>query len=561
LSREVVPFYDGRDVIAREIVAELELEGLDFESSKKLLQEKGIDKRRFKEIYGMTAGNPLFLEIFDSKGHLERYVHDELFSKLGENERKILGMISIYRFPTSEDALALNNDFDFETLYTLTQKSIVKRDSHNRYLIHDIIKQFFYTRLSSTKRRRHHILAAKWYEKRTEPIDLIEAIYHHQEAGKHEKSSQFAIDSSAIILDNGYASEFLTILERFHEKNLETGVWVEILILKGKACSMAGEWKKALLYFTQSADISTIIGDSKLKVKALCESGHILEEQNQFDRGMDSFKKCLNVSEKADYLHGMGEAYRGIGRIHWRKSQHKDAILNYERCLEFSEKVKDLELLASAYIDLGNVYDEMYKPEKAIECYKKSLDILKKTKNTYETARAYGNLAITYRHMNDFKKAIENFEKQLDIAETLNDLKVKGYCYASVSYCHAKMNDFAKAKNNAGNAKDIASKIDNENIMFQVNKTYALISREEKKWEDAVRFLEKNIVLVEKLKALYSLSDTHFDLGVIYEEMGDVDNAKKHFQIAKGLYSELGIGKSKIVKDKLSKYRQYMLKK
>jgi tetratricopeptide (TPR) repeat protein/DNA-binding MarR family transcriptional regulator len=382
LSREMVPFYDERDVFIKKIVAELELEGLDFESSKRLLKGKGIDKRMFENIYELTSGNPFFLEASELKDHLEKYMHDELFLKLEEDERKLLGLLSIYHFPVPEESLAMNDDFDFERLYVLTQKSIVKKDAYDRYFVHDIIKQFFYTRLSHSKRRKHHLLAARWYGNRDEPIDLIEAIYHFQEAGKHKKASQFAIDSSTSILDGGYASEFLPILERFDEKNLETRVWAEILIVKGKACNTVGEWKKALLYFTQSDDIATIIGDKKLEVKAICESGHIFEEQNQFDEAMKCFKKCLDISKGVDHLSGIGEGYRGIGRVYWRRSEHEKAIVNYKKCLEISERLGDLELMASTYIDMGNVYDERYETEMAIDYYNKSLDILKKVKNT-----------------------------------------------------------------------------------------------------------------------------------------------------------------------------------
>ncbi len=555
LSREIVPFYDIRDVFSREIVAEMELEGLDFESSKRMLKEKGIDKSQFKKIYGLTTGNPLFLEIIESRDHIERYIHDELFSKLGREERKILGLISVYRFPAPMDSLALNDDFDFENLYVLTDKSIVKKDAHDRYFLHDLINNFFYSRLPPAKRRKHHLTAAQWYEDRDKSIDLIEAIYHYLEGRRDKKACQLAIQSSAFILDEGYAAELLAILERFDEKNVETELWPEILILKGKACYIGGEWKQALLYFTQSSDMASVIGDHELKVKAICESGHILEEQNQFDKALDYFKMGLDISNNADYSLGMGEAYRGIGRVHWRKSEHKEAIQSYEKCLEISERIDNFELLASTFIDLGNVYDEMYETEKAIECYNRSIDILKITKNTYETARAYGNLAITYRHMDDFEKAIEYLEKQLGIAESLRNLKVKGYGYAGISYCYAKINDLVKAKDYARKAENIVSKIDNENIMYEVNKTYALIYKHEKKWGEAVRCFKKSIEQLEKFDALYQLSDLNFELGLLYEEMGDADNAKKHFEIATNLYKELGHGKTKFIRDKLLKYQ------
>jgi tetratricopeptide (TPR) repeat protein/DNA-binding MarR family transcriptional regulator/GTPase SAR1 family protein len=555
LSREMVPFYDRRDVVTKKIVSELELEGLDFQSSKKLLKEKGIKNKMFKEVYKLTAGNPLFLEFFESKDDFDKYMHDELFLKLKGNEREILEIFSIYRFPIQKDSLSVYDDFDFKQLYALRQKSIVKKDARDRYFVHDIIKQFFYSRLSPSKRRKYHLIAARCYEKRDDPNALIEAIYHYQEAGKYKKASQFAINSSESILNGGYASDFLVILERFDEKNVEDRIWAEILNVKGKVCNMCGKWKKSLLYYTQSADIAAIIVDKKLEVKSIYESGHILEEQNRFDEAMDCFKKCLGISKNAGYSLGIGMSYRGIGRVYWRRSEHEKAIFTFRKSLKISEKLDDSELITSTYIDLGNVYDDRYEPEKAVECYNKSLEILKKVKNTFETARAYGNLAVTYEHLEEFEKAIEYNAKQLTLARNLNDIKLIGYGHANISYCFAKIEEFKKARKHAKKAEEIALKIDSENIMFMVYKTQGLLNKHEERWSESVAYFKKSIEIVEKLNALYYLSDSHFQLGLIYEEMGDVENAKKHLDIAEQLYNKLGLEKVETVKEKLSRYR------
>jgi tetratricopeptide (TPR) repeat protein len=557
MSREIIPFYDQRDVLVRKLVTELELEGLDFESSKRLLKGKGIDKKKFKEIHDFTAGNPLYLEVFESKDRVERYL-SETFLNLGEDEKKILGMISIHRFPIPEDTLAVNSDFDFRELYALMQKSIVKKDTQDRYLVHDIIKQFFYRRLSPSKRKERHLLAARWYENSDEPSDLIEAIHHYQQAEEFELASRFAVDSSISVFNSGYSAEYLTTLEKFDEKDLESSEWAEILIVKGKACNMCGEWKKALHYLTQGVDAATMTDNIKLKARALCESGHILEEQNELEKAMEHFKKCRKISDNTDYPLGTGEGYRGMGRVHWRRSKHGEAIANFEKCLEISKRSEDLELTASIYIDLGNVYDEKYEMEKAIECYKKSLDILKTIKNASETTRAFINLAATYKHFEKFNESFHNYTISIDLAEDIRDIKYLTYSYAGISYCLAKVDKFEKARGYVKKAEDIALKIDNENVMFDIYRTHAYIYKHETKWEEALEYFRKSIAIVEKLKASYYLSDAHLEFGQLFYEKGDTKNAKKHFDIAARLYTELGLEKVDIVRDKLSKYNDYI---
>lgn len=551
LSREIVPFYDSRDVLDNETVAELRLEGLDFESTKKLLSEKEIDEQDFEEIYMFTAGNPLFLEFFQSESHLERFVHDELFSKLKENERKILGCLSIYRYPVTEETLAVHGDIDFETLYTLTQKSLVKLDAQDRYFLHDIIKRFFYSRLSRSKRRYYHRLTAKGFESGKDASHIIEAIYHYQEAGDLTPASELALEYSSMIIDGGYATDLLGILERFVEKDLESKIWSEILFTKGKTSYIVGEWKKALHYLTECSDLSTVIHNDELKVKAICQSGHILEEHNELEKALSTFKNSLLISKKANYLLGMAESYRGLGRIHWRSSRHQKAIDNYKKSLEISNKEDFYDLSGSTYIDLGNAYDERCELSKAVECYDTSIALLTKGKNVNETARAYGNLGVAYRHYNNYNKAIKYHKKQLDLLKNSDYLIQMGYGYSWIGYCYAKINDFKNAKRYAEKAEEIALKIENQNVMFDVQLTYALIYANQNKWDEALNYFQRSIKDAKEVNAFFPLAETYFEVGQIYQKMGDKKNAKKNFKHAAKLYKRLGLNKNEFVKAKL----------
>jgi len=551
LSREIVPFYDSRDVLDKKTVAELRLEGLDFESTKKLLSEKGIDRQDFEEIYMFTAGNPLFLEFFQSKGHLERFVHDELFSKLDENERKILGCLSIYRYPVLEEVLAVHDVIDLEILYTLTQKSLVKLDAKNRHFLHDIIKRFFYTRMSRSKRKNFHRLAAKWYENENEASHLIEAIYHYQEAGDLNSASTLAIESSSLIMDCGYATDLLVILERFEESDLEPKVWAEILFIMGKNSYMVGEWKKALRYLTECSDLVTVIHNDELKVRAVCQSGHILEEHNELEKALGTFKNGLLISKKINFLYGIAESYRGVGRTYWRMSNHEKAIDNYKKSLKISIKEGYNGLSGSTYIDLGNAYDERCELKKAVECYDKSITLLAKDNNVNETARAYGNLGVTYRHYNKYDEAIKYHKKQLDLLKNSDHMIQIGYGHSWVGFCYAKINDFENAKRNAEKAEEIALKIENQNIMFDVQLTRALIYANQNKWDEAINYFQMSIKDAEKVNAFFPLAETYFEVGQIYQKMDDEKNAKKNFKLAARLYRKLALDKNEFVKAKL----------
>lgn len=538
LSREILPFYDLRDVIKSRSVAELELEGLDFESCKQLLNEKNIEKDDYKEIYKFTAGNPLFLEIIESKDCIDRYLY-ELFSNLEEDERNILEIISIYRYPVSDDCISSCGDFSFDTLFDLTKKSIVKKDVYDRYFIHDIIKSYFYKNIPPSKHKSLHLSAARWLEERENPIEILESIYHYFCAEDYENASKLVINYSSTILENGLTTELLGILEGTDEKKFNNGIWMKILMVKGKACNMIGEWKKALQNYNCSTDIANLTGDKACEGNALCKSGHILEEQNELEKALRHFNKSLEVSQKNNNQIGAGSAYHGIGRIYWRREDRKKAIQNFRESLKIAEKLDNLELMASVYIDMGNVYDEQSETEKAIECYNKSLDILNKVNNPFETSRALANLGITYRNMGEYYKAIEYYNEQLITAQQVHDLKLLGYGYAGISFCYANIKEFEKTREYIGKAEKIALKLDNENIMNMVNRTNSLLCKHERRWDEGIVYCIKSIDYLEKLGASYQLPETYEELGLMYQEKGEVEKAERHKKIAEDLYIKL----------------------
>lgn len=69
LSREAATFYDRRAVMIGKVVGEMELKGLDFESTVEWMKSRGVENDH-EEIYEKTGGHPLFLELVGS--HLGR---------------------------------------------------------------------------------------------------------------------------------------------------------------------------------------------------------------------------------------------------------------------------------------------------------------------------------------------------------------------------------------------------------------------------------------------------------------------------------------------------------
>jgi tetratricopeptide (TPR) repeat protein len=352
-------------------------------------------------------------------------------------------------------------------------------------------------------------------------------------------------------MEDGLSPEFLVLLKRFEERDLEPEIFAKILYVIAKSSYMTGEWKKALQYYSECSDLGTIIDDVELKINAICESSYILEEHNELEKSLKTFLKSLAISKKEGYSFGQANSYRGIGRSLWRISQIEEAIKNYKKCLEISQRDGFDNLSGSTYIDLGNAYDEKCEMSKAIECYGRSIDFLKKTNNHNELARAYGNLGVTYRHFNNYKKAIEYHNMQLDLLKDSHHMRFIGYAYSWIGFCYSKIDDFNNARKYAKKAQEIALKIENDNILFDVYKTYAYIFAKNNKWKEAMRYYQKSIDDATRANAFFPIAETYYEIGLLHKEAGNEMDSKEYFTLAYDFYKKVGLDKSDFIKEKM----------
>ncbi len=555
-TRYVLPFYEQQKVLIRRSITELEIAGLDFESSSTILNKKGIPEMDYKRIYYLTSGNPLLLEIIESYKKTKRYIYDEIFSNLTKEECKILEILSIYRSPIPYDALYVDNTTLPESIDDLVNKLIIKEAKDGQYYTHDFIKDFFYKRLSPFKRCEYHEICAQYYLDQVEPKDYCETIYHFIRSKNYQTAIELAIKYAQNIIDRGLSERLYAVLAEISEFEFSLQKLEHILMLKARLCFINGNWDRSIECYHQVIGISTETHQDDIVAQANCEIGHILEEQNIFDRALAHFKKSLKISKKINNNRITAEAKRGIGRYYWRKSKYDTAEKYYLESLTALKNCNDPKLIGSLHIDLGNIYFEQYKVIQAFKYYKSGLKTLKRSDDNNESLRALNNLGTICYVNGKFKDAIKYFERQLSLAESIGDIRGLGYGLSNIGCCCAKSNQIEKAKQYIDRAMELPDIMNNENILFTIYRTYGLINKYYKKWDDAIDYFNKSLAIIKKLKVPFFLVETLLDFGLLYEEKCDLDKAQKCYQKAHSIQQKVGFKMPKQLKDKLNTYNK-----
>ena len=119
------------------------------------------------------------------------------------------------------------------------------------------------------------------------------------------------------------------------------------------------------------------------------------------------------------------------------------------------------------------------------------------------------------------------------------DLRLSGYALSNLGYCYAKLHRMSEAEDYAVKANEIYEKTNNENILFQILRTKALVNQYFGNWEKAIDCFEKSIEIVEKNNVQFLLANTLSELGELYKSKGDPTNAKKYNRKAQQLKNKL----------------------
>ncbi|MDI6855189.1 MAG: AAA family ATPase [Candidatus Thermoplasmatota archaeon] len=218
VGRWLKELYTVREVAIERAVKELTLEGLNERGAFELLKARGFVKE-LKKLYESTAGHPLCLELIDYKGvkrNVARYIREEIFSKLSEQERKALSLSSVLKAPFSSEVL-FKSGIEPTTVETLTEKSLLHVYENDTYSTHDLIKNFFCSRLTAQELALHHKTAAHYYD---EIEDYLEAAFHYLQAGDRAQSLELLASRAEKILEQGNEEELRKLAEKIALEDL-----------------------------------------------------------------------------------------------------------------------------------------------------------------------------------------------------------------------------------------------------------------------------------------------------------------------------------------------------
>ena len=112
---------------------------------------------------------------------------------------------------------------------------------------------------------------------------------------------------------------------------------------------------------------SNISKKNSINSMAHNQLGNVLRLQNKNEESLISYKKAIELSNKAQYFNNIGAAYQEL-------NQFKKSESYFNKALDLS-KAEDKKSIPACYHNLGNLYTYTKKFELANENYRKAIEI------------------------------------------------------------------------------------------------------------------------------------------------------------------------------------------
>jgi len=472
VSRYLPSFYDRRYVVVQHVVGELTLEGLDRAAARAMLEGRGLTDEDFDRIYNTTQGHPLALELMMSSDmaagrpfkDVMAFIREEVFAGLSEGERQTLSAISVHRANVPrEAALAVVSAAGHgpEVLDSLVDRGLVSDVGDAEVRLHDLVREFFFSRLSDEERREHHRTAAEAWGRIGTPEALVERAHHLVGAGEPEAAvATLTADPFQALVEVGLLRDVLEILDKASSAGgLSPTAVDEADLLRGDALAQMDQVDAALAIYTRVMDRAVAEGERGDEARVLNRIGILHARRGQDTEALEEQRRAITAFEEMDNEAGAGLCHLAIADVLSDREEldlaveelgnaHESFTLVDDRhgvarsCVKLASIMLDLEDAQVARNYLEEALDNLDRPEDltllswvhyymgdadrmedlwegAAEHYEQAVDLFQRTGEEHMAANACTYLGDAYQAIGDTERAKVYYQRGLDMMVTL----------------------------------------------------------------------------------------------------------------------------------------------
>jgi len=484
-TARALPTFYSRSAIFRGSVEELNLEGLDRESSVQMMRSRGLSPADVEEVFRVTSGHPLFLELIDDPKlalgkNIRIFIEQEVFSRLDVAERKIMSIAAVFRYPVLIDAFFIMEEeihlaagvdkvelegtdyaVSYEAVDSLLSKSIIYESVGRLIGMHDLLREFSLSRLTPRQRRVYHRAAARYYLQDGSAPARVEGLYHSLMASDVQTAVSIAAGDGRSIINKGYATQFAPLLDRLLRDmdGRERKDLVEISLLQGEVLYLQGEWDQALEVLGSLKRSSSIGLDARVIGEVSRMIGVIHLNRGEYDVAWGMLSESMEISVHNSDLPTQADVLYDMGGLLERRGRTTDAIEIFERARKIALDLADDLALGKALYGIGRAYSTLEDYDSAIRYKEQALAVLERRGDTNMMAKACISIGNDLCSLGQNQKGLVYLDRAQELANSVGDLSTVGHALANMTGCRLVQGQLEEAERMALRCLPISTKL------------------------------------------------------------------------------------------------------
>jgi len=522
------------DAASRGIVRELSLGGLDNESALRLIGNSVPAVER-AGVIAATNGHPLYIELLARRGAtagreaIEEHLRSEIYSRLPEAEKRILGTAAVLGREAPPVAL-LDPGGDPAVLDGLVEKNLLVRSASGVLSMHDTLREFFMSRLSPIEKQKDHRRAAA-YLLGAGPGATMDALRHLILAGDRSGAAAVLDESGQRLLDLGHGRLMLSeVLEKLSPADCEGARWGRLLLLTAEAHAAAGDRDRALQLHQKAAE-----SGGGTAARAWYGTGEILRERSDWEGATDAYARAVALSPSMK-----AEALRGLACVDWRQGSWASSNEKFSEALKLARREGRGPLAASILIDMANLESDRGGVMKGLALYSQAQKLLEAGGSLREIARVHNNIGAVLFYEDMWDQALEHYQKCLELSERCGEVSTSAYALSNIGQILGCKGEHERALKYLDASSGTFERLGDEFMRSTNLVAKGILYRSVRDWERSEKFFVEGIAILEGLHMPREMAEARFEHGLALKTKGDRAGAQTELELASGVFERLG---------------------
>jgi tetratricopeptide (TPR) repeat protein/transcriptional regulator with XRE-family HTH domain len=444
-------------------------------------------------------------------------------------------------------------------LGTLADGCLIQPAAGDRYRMHDLLHRYAHELAGTQDSERNHREALTrlldYYLRSA--ADAMDAAFP---AGRHRRPRVAAPAVPIPVLpDKGAAMNWLNTeraaLIAAAEYAVANGWYSHAIRLSATLnwyLDSGGYTAEAITVCVSAAHAAGLSGDHVAEVGALIYLGSAHLRRGCFQSAAGQYQHAIAVSSQFGDRRGEACAVTGLGMVEMQQGQLQEAAVHMERGIAGFREIGDRANEANTLTNLGIAEHRQGRFDQAMGHVQQALALCHEIDDAGTKAFALTVIGIIHRRQGNYRSAASFFQQALALARQTGERPAEADILGELGLAQLRQGQHEQAVHTLQQSLDLATESHNLCQQAQALNHLGEANLCAGRTADACARYAAALDVASGIGAKREQASAHHGLGQAYHERGDLEQARRHWQEALTLFTELGAPEADQVLERLA---------